>query len=802
MRKPKRTAGRLPAGRLARDLVLAASALSLCAPLLYAQDEDGAAELEEIVVTGSRIRRSGFDTPSPVTVIGVDEVAAATSPALGDMLNEMPQLRTTFGLSNSQGFIGTAGIGLLDLRGLDTVRTLVLVNGRHHVSSSEGTTAVDVNSLNPDMIERVEIITGANSAVYGADAVAGAVNFILKDDFEGIALRADHGSNSDKFNRTSFSLTAGSNFDADRGNAMLSIAYDKQDIYTVGQKGGRFTELWGRVANPEDGDTIDANGIQVDDGIPDDIYVPNQGFWAISENGTIGVFGGPVLGRILGDGSFGPIPFGDFEYTDGLNCGGDGCIPLDLDSFQVLQVPLERFTLDMNMHYDLGEDHTLYLETRYSNLDANQQGQPSFDFVAPITVNRDNPFVSPSLAAVMDAGGVGSVLMTRFNTDLGLRREQNDRETVRIVTGLEGNLFGNYDYDVFLNYGRSSVERVNLNNRIDERFAAASDPVHIDAAGASALQAAGLDPEAQAGDIVCRSTLQEAQGTVTGLPAFAYEGRVPLNLLGKGRSSRAALDFINSTVLGIAEIQQVQVQAVVTNDSLLEGWAGDIAGVAGLEFRDEKSLVRGDSLSALGNTFFNALSDTRGRYDVYEVFGEVAVPLLSGQPFAESLILEGAARFSDYSTIGETFTWETRLDWAVTDTLRFRASTGEALRAPNIGDLFDPGSEDFADVDDPCDMEQLDQGDTGRNTRIANCMALGIADPENFDSLDVHRGPGDALRLALQRGPEPGHQEHHRNRQPDLHGSRHQLHCERLAGRRADRRQRLRSGAAVSVVRQ
>lgn len=689
-------------------------------------------QLEEIVVTGSRIVRTGFDTPAPVSIIGLEKIENASTPALGDLLNQMPQLRTTFGLSNSQGFIGTAGIGRLDLRGLGTNRTLVLVNGRRHVSSSEGTTAVDVNSINPDMIERVEIITGANSAVYGADAVAGAVNFILKDNFEGLSVRVETGENSDDFSRNSASVMIGRSFAGESGNAMVSISYDDQSDMLASSRGGRFTELWGRVANPADGDTIDPNGIQIDDGIPDEIYVPNQGFWAISENGTSLA----LNGHIGDDGSFIPVPFGSFEFTDGLECGGTGCTPLDLDSFQMLQVPLERFTVDVNAHWDYG-NHTLYLESRYANLEANQQGQPSFDFGAPIIVNRDNPFVSPSLAAAMDAAAATAIDLRRFNVDLGLRRENNTRETIRAVVGLEGDVGdSNYKYDVFVNYGRSTIDRINRFNRVDEKFAAATDPVRIDAAGATALQTSGLIPDAAAGDIVCRSTLLEAQGTTTGLPDFAYNGCVPLNVLGRNVASQEAIDFIHSTAISVSEIQQVQAGAYVSNSELFDNWAGSVAGVLGAEFRDEKSFVRGDSLSALGNTFFNALSDTRGRYDVFEVFGEFAVPLLSDAPFAETLDFEGAFRWSDYSTIGETFTWETRLSWEPIETLRIRASTGRALRAPNIGDLFDPGGEDFTNVDDPCDMANLDLGDTGRNTRIANCMALGIADPENFDSLD------------------------------------------------------------------
>ncbi len=698
-----------------------------------AQDSSGDPDqLEEIVVTGSRITRTGFDTPAPVSIVGLEKIEAATTPALGDLLNQMPQLRTTFGLSNSQGFIGTAGIGRLDLRGLGTNRTLVLVNGRRHVSSSEGTTAVDVNSINPDMIERVEIITGANSAVYGADAVAGAVNFILKDDFEGVSVRVEGGENDFGFTRNSASVMVGRSFADQSGNAMVSISYDEQSDMLNSDRGGRFVELWGRVPNPADGDTIDPNGIQIDDGIPDEIYVPNQGFWAISENGTSLT----LNGSIADDGSFVPVPFGSFEFTDGLECGGTGCTALDLDRFQMLQVPLERFTIDVNAHWDFG-NHTLYFESRYANLEATQQGQPSFDFGAPIIVNRDNPYVSPSLAAAMDAAAVTAIDLRRFNIDLGLRRENNTRETIRAVAGFEGDIGdSNFSYDVFVNYGRSTIDRVNRFNRVDEKFAAATDPVRIDAAGAADLQASGLIPDAQDGDIVCRSTLLEAQGTVTGLPSFAYDGCVPLNVLGRNMASPEAIDFIHSTALSISEIQQVQAAAYVSNPELIDNWAGSIAGVLGAEFRDEKSFVRGDSLSALGNTFFNALSDTRGRYDVFEVFGEVAVPLLSEAPFAETLDFEGAFRLSDYSTIGDTFTWETRLSWEPIETLRIRASTGEALRAPNIGDLFDPGGEDFTNVDDPCDMANLDLGDTGRNVRIANCQALGIADPENFDSLD------------------------------------------------------------------
>ncbi|MDJ0710628.1 MAG: TonB-dependent receptor [Woeseiaceae bacterium] len=702
--------------------------------------DDNVAELEEITVTGSRIVRSGFSTPSPVVSIGAADIQQQTTPALGDMLNDLPQLRTTFGLSNSSRFIGTAGVGLLDLRGIGTDRTLVLVNGRRHVSSSAGNQGVDVNSIPTDMVERVEIITGANSAVYGADAVAGVVNFILKDDFEGFSVRSSTGKAGDSdFGRNSFAVTMGNDFSDGRGNAIFSLGFDDQDLLTAGERGGEFVALWDTIANPEDGDTIDANGIQVDDGIPDDITVPNEGFWGISTAGTSLA----LNGRMNPDGSFSPVPFDEFQYQDGLVCAGTGCTPLDTSSFQVLQAEFQRVTLDANFTYDLAENLTGYFESRYALVETAQQGQPTFDFGAPIIIQRDNAFVSPSLAAAMDSAGLSAIDLRRFNIDLGNRKENNNRQTIRLVAGVKGDVSEDVRFDVSANYGRSTVERINLANRIDERWLAATDAVAIDAAGAAALVASGLNPAAQAGDIVCRATLNEALGTDSGLPDWAYEGCVPANVLGFGLISDEAIEFVNSTALSHAEIQQFQLQATLSDQELFSTWAGPVAGVAGVEYREEKSEIRADSLSALGNTFFNALADETGEFDVVELFVETSVPLLTDAPLAQDLTLEAAARYSDYSTIGETFTWESRISWRPHESLRFRVNHGEALRAPNISDLFAPESENFRVIDDPCDMNNLDVGANGRNVRIANCQALGIADPTTFDSQDE-----SSIRLA------------------------------------------------------
>ena len=738
-----------------RRLTLAlAIALAMSANSTYAQDsEDEAdAELEDITVSGSGLKRTNFESAAPVASISAEDIRRAPQTTLGDLLNELPQLRATFGLGNSGRFIGTAGGGFLDLRGLGTDRTLVLINGRRHVAGSEGSAAVDFNSIPTALVERIDIVTGANSAVYGADAVAGTVNVILKDDFNGFLASGSVGQAEDSnFNRYSAALTGGFDFADNRGNAVMSVAYDKQDQLLVSERGGRFTSLLGSTENPADGDTIDPDtGFQIDDGIPDDIIVPNQGFFILSEAGAVLPFAtGGIDFTLNPDGSVNPINRDQFEFIsdDGNQCGGVGCTPLDLDTFQQLQVPFERYTFDANFTFELSDNMTLYSENRYSNTEASNQGQPSFDFNPALLVQPDNAFISPSLA---DATQGAPFLVLRFNTDLGLRREDNQRETFRGVLGLRGDFGDGWDYDVFANYGRTTTERINFNNRVDEKFFAAADAVAITQDDIDNISVGGfIDPTTSAGDIVCRASLQRALGDIPELtngspaPDFATDGCVPLNVLGQGLASQEAIDFINSTAVATSTIQQFQTRATIQNGDLFETWAGPVAALAGIEYRQERSRTNGDSLSALGNTFFNALSDTRGNFDVYELFVETSVPLLRDVPGFDELTVEGAARFSDYSTIGETFTWETRLNWRpfASEDFRIRSTYGEAVRAPNISDLFAPAGENFANVDDPCDSTNLDQGENGRDVRISNCQALGIADPENFDSVDEQSIP-------------------------------------------------------------
>jgi len=760
----------LETNRLSKVIRLAAMGAGLCLGLgsmagsLLAQqqpEEDAgqegpAAELGDVEVTGSRIRRPEFTSPAPVTTITSEQIQESGLVTLGDLLAELPQLSSTFTLQNSARFIGTAGGGFLDLRGLGTDRTLVLINGKRHVAGSVGDASVDINSIPTDLIERIEVSTGAQSAVNGADAVAGTVNVILRDNFDGVRTRASIGfadRASDDFHRYSAAITAGRDFIGGRGNAVISIGWDRQNQLTAGEAGGRFAEQFGFITNPEDGDFIDPDtGFQIDDGVPDDIFVDNFGIWFISEGGTFfDAIGG--VRQFNPDGSIRTQDLGSFEFFEAAgNCGGENCRALDLTTFTPLQVGFERVTADSLMSFEFNDNIEGYLEVRYANVDARQQGQPSFDNVPQAPIAIDNAFLSEDARNLMLEQGLSQIGVRRFNTDLGLRREFDNRETVRAVGGLRGSFeaFGRtLDYDAFANYGRTTVERVNENNRIDERWFAAIDAVEVGEDDIANITDPGIFPEGvSAGDIVCRSTLLAAQGETPVLangdvaPEFAFQGCVPANILGSGNISDEAIAFVNSTAVATGEIEQFQTGGFLAANDLFDPWgAGSIAAVLGFEFRREDAKAREDSLSALGNTFFNALGAVDGDFSVTEGFAEVQIPLLRDLPFFRQLTLEGAGRLSDYSSIGSTETWEGRLNWQPFEQLTFRGTIGEAIRAPTISDLFGPESENFVNINDPCDQENLDQGRTGRNTRIENCMALGIADPENFDSADEQSRP-------------------------------------------------------------
>ena len=700
-----------------------------------AQGEDPT-NLEEIIVTGSLIRRSNLEISTPVTQVDASDLFNAGTPNLGNLLNDLPAFTSTFSTGNSSRFIGTAGLNALDLRGLGTSRTLVLVDGKRHVSGSAGSARVDVNSIPIDLIDRVEVITGGASATYGADAVTGVVNFIMKDDFEGIRLRSQYGFADDSpFERTSLSFVAGANFADNRGNVAFAAEYDRQNDMFASDRDNHLSQAFRLVNNPADGDSGGTN-----DGVPDQIWVPNAGFNTYGPGfGATGLTfdadGNPDTDMDQRFDRFVFDPNGQIRAQDfGTFYGNSECSDCDFfdtRDVQQLQPKLERWAVSTFAHFNLNDNARLYGDMKFVNVDTvSNSTSGSFDTPnGPILIFQDNAYIdqAPGLREIFEnpnyllptvaaddpriaQRGLAYVPVWRINNEF-LRGENNERQTFRIVAGVDGEI-GNWTYDVSANYGRTTTTLLSINNRINDRFYAATDAVS--------------DGE---GGIACRVSVDSDAFLYTGDAPVGIVNAgacVPTSVLGRGALSAESAEYWNSATTSRAVIEQNVYTAIVSHNDLFDLPGGDVGFAFGLERREERSTDRPDPLSATGATFLNALQVEQGQFDVNEAFAEFYLPILGDLPFIEQLDIELAARHADYSTSGSNTTWKTGLIWSPFEDLRIRSTLSEAIRAPDIGALFGPQNQNFFGRRDPCDADNIQNARTTPEIRQANCNALGI----------------------------------------------------------------------------
>lgn len=838
--------------------LLSMGAVVTITPTLLAQEQQADEEtIDVIVVTGSRIGRDpNLGSPVPVQSVSSETIQLSGELDIADVINDIPALLgTTTGEGSVDGVFqdtpnedGTGvGQNVLQLRGLGTERTLVLVNGRRHVAGVEGSQAVDIGSIPAALIERVEVLTGGASAIYGADAVTGVVNFVLKDSYEGLDLDIQTGMSARGDAETyAFSGLWGKNFDQDRGNVTIAVDVQRRSDLTFQERGfsrnnGLADDLPNPALNFQRGDinpTDTPNFSQffnpaltgrypVGFGIPTaDEFItdftdefgsaPNltaaelalidraanaplrairrQPTFSISSNrGVIAPsdFGNPNVdlnGNGVADCLDSSVGFNsslDFTgfgiaggcwvvnddgsvrpYQDGLVSGvfnqfdGDG-IQNNFDPDKLLPED-EKISVNINGRYSLTDSMRLFGEAKYVTQKV-EFGGPLNTFYDLLTVLPDNPFIPAELqqlaidSAPNDEFGNGAGLyITRDPTDLGPDINQNDRTTVRFVAGIEGELENGMTYEFSANYGQFEREFIDRNAVIQDRWFAAID-VTTDAAG----------------NPICRSDIDPTPPATTpfDIPLFdpgfftfnPGDGQCrPANILaGPGAISQEAIDFITTTVVDEFEIEQTVFSGIFTGETEFGFSAGGLGYAFGGEYREEESTSTFDPLNVgilpvttdFGNAGDNIsdLTDFRqdslvfdpsaliqnanGSYDVWEVFGEVNVPLLRDTPGARELDVSAALRYSDYSTIGETVTWNAGVTWAPIDDLRFRLSRSRAIRAPNVFELFSPELGAFFRPNDPCDQAAIDalieDGDARAPIREANCRADGI--PQGYE---------------------------------------------------------------------
>lgn len=744
------------AGGVLAALLLAAPALAQDAP--PSSQEPDATEVEEIVVTGTRLRLPDYVAANPVTSVTGESLEQSGQTNLTQFLQDVPSLVNSIDIeTGSDVNANFNGLALLNLRNLGSSRTLVLVDGRRHVPSNPGTTGVDATAIPTALIDRVEVLTGGASAIYGADGVSGVVNFILKKDFEGVDIRSQYGW-SDKGGGDNWFVggLVGHNFANDRANITLGFEYDDtQDLKFEDRDFTRTGRLRSLVDNPDD---IDPDGNLDDPTIFDQIAVAGVRYYDTSLEGSVytNFLTSPNASGVTFLGNGQPFIDGTIQYGSALMQGGSGT-PVDLFNDDLIPGQ-ERYSVYSTASFDLTDQHELFGEVKYTSSTVDFEGQPPYDY--GLFISEQNPFLPANiLADARTPGGFAStptggpfgpalglpgpgVLVARDNFYIGRSQQETENETFRTVLGLRGQVFDDIDYEVSYVFGRAN-QTINYGNVIlNDRYYAASDVV-INPATNTPVCRSNLDPTAAAPGDLFGQFPYDAQylGRGTFTPG-ANSGCIPLNTF--GTPDPAALDWILGEGTFEAELTQHVLNAFISGDT--ERWfslpGGPISYVFGGEYRKEESTTTPDELQALaesieyaGLTSLGRVVPTDGEYDVSEFFTELSFPILSGLPLAEELTLSGAYRFSDYSTVGKTDTWNVAFRYRPVEDLMFRGTIARAVRAPSINDLFRGRGQVFAGFNDPCDRNNRNDGENPAQ-RQANCdaalTAIGV-DPLTFE---------------------------------------------------------------------
>lgn len=786
------------------------------------QTESASASNNEILITGSRIRRPNLDSTVPITSIAGEQIFQQGDTNIGDTLNDLPQLRSTFAQQNPGLGIGIAGLNLLDLRGAGTQRTLVLVNGRRHVAADILNNAVspDVNTIPNDLLERIDIVTGSQSATYGSDAIAGVVNFVLRRSFDGIQVRGQAGIAGEGFGGNQYvSAMAGKNFMEGRANITLHGEYANQDrVFASDIPAFRSQDGFFVV-------DVDPGGLpNGSDGFPDRSYfrdvrsttIHRYGLIPITQGGDVQACGrgigttngAPGLGAGASVGTpfnctyiFSPdgrlVPQTGTRFGQGITggiIGGNGQTGREERLLSVFP-STQRYNFNLLGHFTVSDAFEPFIEAKWNRVNAlgNNAG-PSFiqgqfsQFDIRERVRLDNPFLSPadrttianailasgcntSLSAACnvtgvassfnrttraDAGGQGiggplnaadraaiaagtyRFTLARSLTDAGIRDEKFQRDTYRIVTGARGTFNDTWNYEISANYGKFTQDVTTYGYLDRQRFMLSMD--------------AGLNPAT--GQIQCRAQFDPAARTpfAGGADRLAADiaACIPYNPFG-GTDNSAAASYFSYNARTKASLSQLNIVGFLNGDSskLFELPGGPIGFALGGEYRRERARYEDDDFVETGAT--NAV--IIGEFDpptfaVKEAFAELRLPILADVPFFQELSLTGAGRVSDYNgPVGTVWTYNVGGDWAPVSDVRFRASYGKAVRAPNVSETAFPQVPNFAPgFQDPCAAGQI-----GNNpNRQANCTAAlgGLLSslPNNSYSLPIISGSNPDLQ--------------------------------------------------------
>ena len=723
----------------------------LFAPLSFAQDNSDLddEEIEEVVVTGSKLGRSNFEADVPILTISSEEITNRLTNTAGNAVARLPNAA----LANSiQGDAYQAGSGvgqnIVSLFGLGSQRTLTLVNGRRFVSSNSpqnGAAAdglqVDTNNIPILLIDRIEVNNVGGASVYGADAVAGVINYILKDDFEGFRLQYDYNNVADISEDRGVKMLFGANFDDGKGNFALSVDYNEtghitlEELDAEGQyfRGGFYDVAPGTATTPGQVKLLTdyaVNGLDKPGIITANaLFLPNYCLrigaayctgWTNDRN--VGFDNaGNFVDKATG------VATGNVVWAD----GGAGVRLLSTDPYLN---PSERTNINLFVNYEIADDLNARLEMYKSDFSAQEGAtQPYISnglFPAPysaLQMSASNPFLPQDAKDFLAAEGADTFYLGKWWMDL-YDPNSNQSNTDMFRFSLEGKL-GDFGWEAGISTGSSTIYS-NQNNLNYMRLFLALD--------------AGVNPDTNRIDCKWNYEADYENGNVSDLGLPTYSGTIfgkrgdckPYNPFGFGQNSAESLDYVTAAYFDRAKLRQ-DIAFFEIDGVIAELPAGEVQALFGFESRTEKANFN-SGFGAATRVAYEAGGSgdgsQGGQFDSDDFYMEARVPLVSSDmniPGVQNLELSLSFREIDHSYAGSDSTEGFGLTWDIIDDLTFRAKSQVTVRAPNVGELFKPVLEGSSFTSDPCDANNLIEG-PNPSVRQANCAAEGI--PADFSS--------------------------------------------------------------------
>ncbi|UIJ45256.1 TonB-dependent receptor [Sphingomonas cannabina] len=765
-RAPLRTL--LASGAAVSALCLAGIAHAQTAPAAEPAQAEPAGDqvpASDIIVTGSRIASPSLTSPSPLQAVTAQLIENAGATNVQDVLQQIPAVGVPSQSRVTGGNDTNPGLATVNLRNLGSDRTLVLIDGRRTVAGIPGTAQVDLSMIPAPFIERVDVLTGGASAVYGSDAIAGVVNFIYKKKFEGLRLNVQSGisEHGDDW-RFAANATFGQNFAGDRGNLMVYAGWNQEGAVDNADRERTATSFASLGNSQRVGGNNDAN-LTAAQNLFTRLYAPSN----VGPGGIFN-FGGSGNRIILPDGTF----RGYNVALDGFNAAPYGQIAS----------PSKQITLASRLNYDVTDHVNVFFESTYVNYRTNGRREASpmrtdsalgaftgtggyypiqFSVLNPNTgqaVILNNPLVPAAVFAAADNRNNNDAINSKDMSFLirttmfppGTRSTPTERDNFRVAGGAKIDLGGSWNLDAYYQYGFTKQ---------NQRMTGLADLYRL----AEALQvipdAFDYDRDGNTTEAICVNANARAQGCV---PIDVYG----LNPDGTSKISQAAVDYLR-TEMSRESKQEMQVAAVNLTGSLFKLPAGPVQVSVGAEYRRESSKEDFDPLTNAARNGYVQLLDTHGSFNVKELYGEIVVPILSDTPFFDNLTLRGAGRMSDYSTVGTFYAWNVGAEWSPIPDIRFRGVYALAVRAPNIGELFAASAAGIITITDPCQGVTLTQtGSTAENCRadpgvLANIrqngsFTLTFSDTQGVGGItasnpDIREETGKTLTLGVVVNP-------------------------------------------------